>query len=132
MLTAGNRQNHRCRGTHRPIECVVGRGVAGVQADDEIDALELLVARDVAHLETKPVRAERAGERLTMVDDLGLQVEADDLDLAVVHSGQQVVQCEGEVRLAGAEVDDPQRPDGSDGSTSSTSSRKRFTCRNLS
>ena len=108
VLTAGNRENHRRPGTHRPIECVVGRGVAGVQADDEIDAGELLVARDVAHLETKPVGAERAGERLTMVDDLGLQVEADDVDLAVVHGRQQVVQCEGEVRLAGAEVDDPQ------------------------
>ena len=68
-----------------------------------------------------------------MIDDIGLEVEPDDLDVPLVHDREQVVEREGEIRLAGAEVDDAERSSaGSAGSTSSTSSRKRFTWRNLS
>ncbi len=44
-----------------------------------------------------------------MLDDIGLEVEPDDLDVPLVHDREQVVEREGEIRLAGAEVDDAER-----------------------
>ena len=109
MLAARHGEDHRRICTNGAVEGVVGGGVAGMEADDEVDALERGVPGDVAHLEAEPVGTERAGERLAVVDDVGLEVEPDDLDLAPVDDREQVVEREGQVRLAGAEVDDAER-----------------------
>ena len=109
MLAARHREDHRRTGANGAVEGVVGGGVAGVEADDEVDAVERVVAGDVADLEPEAVGAERAGERLAVVDHIRLEVEPDDLDLAPMDDRQQVVEREREVRLAGAEVDDAER-----------------------
>ena len=133
VLAARHREDHRGAGAHGAVEGVVGGGIAGVEADDEVDPLERGVAGDVADLEPEAVGAERAGERLAVLDDIGLEVETDDLDLAPMDGRQQVVEREREIRLAGPEVDDAKRASaGRAGSTSSTSSRNLFTWRNLS
>ena len=85
VLAAGHREDDRRARPDGAIERIVGGRVAGVQADDEIDARERLVPGDVADLETEAVGAERSGQRLAVIDDLGLEVEPDDLDLAAVH-----------------------------------------------
>ena len=112
MLAARHREDDRRPGPHRAIERIVGGGVAGVEADDEVDARERLVAGDVADLETEAVGPERSCQRLAVSDDLGLEVEPDDLDLAAVHDREQMMQRERQIRLARAEVDDPQRAGG--------------------
>ena len=76
MLAARHGQDHLRLGTNRAVERGVGRRVAGVQADDEIDAGEVGLG-DVAELEAQAVRAEPAGERLALRDDVRLQVEAE-------------------------------------------------------
>ena len=109
VLAARHGEDHRGAGTNGAVEGVVGGGIAGMEADDEVDALERGVPRDVAHLEPEAVGAERAGERLTVIHDIGLEVETDDLDLALMDDREQIMEREGQVRLAGAEVDDAER-----------------------
>ena len=95
--------------TNGTLERGVRRGVAGVEADDEIDAVEVRV-RDVAELEAEPVGVEAAGERLALGDDVRLHVEAEHVDLASVDAREQVVEGERQVRATGAEVDHPHAP----------------------
>ena len=66
VLAAGHGEDHRRTGAHGAIERVVGRGVAGVQADDEIDAGERVVPGDVADLEAQAVGAEPPRQRLAV------------------------------------------------------------------
>ena len=84
MLAARHREDHRRVRPNGPVERGVGGRVAGVKADDEVDALERGIPADVAHLEAEPVGVERAGERLAVIDDIRLEIEADDLGLAPV------------------------------------------------
>ena len=109
MLAARHREDHRRAGANGAVEGVVGGGIAGVEADDEVDSLERGVPGDVADLEPEAVGAERAGERLAVVHHIRLEVETDDLDLAPMDGREQVVEREGQIRLAGAEVDDAER-----------------------
>ena len=51
VLAAGHSEDYRRADTHSAIERVVGCGVTGVQADDEVDAGERLIPTDVTHLE---------------------------------------------------------------------------------
>ena len=132
VLAAGYGEDHGAAGANGTVESDVGRRVTGVQADDEIDTGECVVAGDVADFEPKPVRAELPGQRLAVIDDIGLEVEPDDLDVPIVKCSEEMMERKREVGLARAEIDDPDGPAGRDGRTSSTSSRKRFTCRNLS
>ena len=108
MLAARDGEDHRRAGPNGPVERDVGRGVAGVQADDEIDAVERVVAGDVADLEAKAFGAELSGQRLAAIDHVRLEVEPDDLDLATVHGREEMMEREREIGLARAEVDDPQ------------------------
>ena len=62
----GHGEDHGHAGADRAIERVVRRGVAGVQADDEIDTGERVVPGDVADLEAQPFGAEASGERLAV------------------------------------------------------------------
>ena len=109
VLAARHGEDHRRTGTNGAVEGVVGGGIAGMEADDEVDSLERRVPRDVAHLEPEAVGAERAGERLAVIHHVSLEVETDDLDLALMDDREQIVEREGQVRLAGAEVDDAER-----------------------
>ena len=131
VLAAWNREDRGGLPAHRPRERGVRRRVAGVQADDEVGALESGVTGDVAHLEPQPLGPELPRRRLAPRDDVLLEVEPDDLDVPSVHDAEEVMESEGQVRLAGAEVDTRRRPSGSAGRTSPTSSRKRLTWRNL-
>ena len=69
VLAARHGEDHRRTGPHGAVERVVGGGVAGVQADDEVDAGERLVPGDVADLEAQARRrraaapAPRSGRR---------------------------------------------------------------------
>ena len=108
MLATGHRENHRSTGANRPIEGVVCRRVARVEADDEVNTGERQIAGDVADLEAQPSGVELAGERLAVLDDIGLEIEADDLHLARVDDREEMVEGECQVRLARTEVDDPQ------------------------
>ena len=82
VLAARHGEDHRGAGANGAVEGVVGGGIAGVEADDEVDPLERGVAGDVADLEPEAVGAERAGERLAVIHHIRLEVETDDLDLA--------------------------------------------------
>ena len=66
-------------------------------------------ARDVAALEAEAGRARALRQCCARRDHVLLQVEPDDLDLAPAQHGEQVMDREGQVRLAAAEVDDAQR-----------------------
>ena len=81
-----------------------------MEADDEVDLLARVEAGDVTLLEAETLRAEAGCERRARVDHVLLEIEPDDLHLAAAQLGQQVVDREGEVRLAAAEVDDAERP----------------------
>ena len=91
---------------------LVSGGVAGVKADDDVDLLARVEAGDVPLLEAETLRAEAGRERRARVDHVVLEVESDDLHLTAAELGQQVVNREGEIRLAAAEVDDAERPIG--------------------
>ena len=81
--------------------------VSRVQGDHEVDIGEIRLG-DVAELEAQALGTEAPGELLALRDDVRLQVEPEHVDLASVHARQQVVEREGEVGPARAEVDDPE------------------------
>ena len=112
VLAARHGEDDRRPCPDRTIERIVGGRVAGMQADDEIDAPERLVTGDVADLEAEAGGAKRSRQRLTVTDDLGLEVQPDDLGLASVDDREQMMQRKREIGLARAEVDDPQRSGG--------------------
>ena len=80
-----------------------------MQRDDDIGRLAL-EQRNVADLEPQPVVPELRRKRPAACDHVLLQVEPDDLDVKAALDSEQVVEREGQVRLAGAEVDDPHGP----------------------
>ena len=94
----------------RLCQRVVGCGIAGVQADDEVDLLARVVAADLAPLEAQARCPRTRRERRTGGDHVLLQVEAHDVHRAAAELRQQMMDREGEVRLAAAEVDDAQGP----------------------
>ena len=81
----GHGEDHARSRADGPVERRVGRGVARVQADDEVDSVEPVVAGDLPHLESQPVCSELPGERLAVGDDVRLEVEPDEVDLHAVH-----------------------------------------------
>jgi hypothetical protein len=114
VLATRHGKDHARACAHRPLERDVGGGVARVQADDQVDAVQVRVG-DVADLETKPARPETPREPLALLDDVRLQVESEHVDVAPVNSRQEVVESERQVRPSRAEVDDPQPPVGKKG-----------------
>ena len=93
----------------RARERRVGGGVARMQRYDHVGALAL-EERDVADFEAQALVPKSLRERLATLDHVLLQVEPDDLDVKAALDSEQVVEREGQVRLAGAEVDDPHGP----------------------
>ena len=83
VLAARHGEDHRGTGPNGAVEGVVGCGIAGMEADDEVDTVERRVPCDVADLEPQAVGAERAGERLAVLHHISLEIETDDLDLAL-------------------------------------------------
>ena len=65
-----------------------------VQADDEVDPVERVVAGDVPDGEPQSVCAEAPGQRLAVRDHVLLQVEPDEVDIAPVHGREQVMERE--------------------------------------
>src|SRR5262249_48312374 len=108
VLAAGYGEDHRRSPANGSRERGIGRRVARMEGDDEVGSAAL-VAADVAYFETQAVSAEAGRRRRTRLDDVFFEIQPDDLGLTAVDDGQQVVQREREVRLARAEVDDPQR-----------------------
>ena len=106
VLAARHGEDDGNLGPHGTIEHVVRGRVAGVEADDEIGAGQRLVAGDVPDLEAQALGTDAPRELLTVVDDVGLQVEPDDLDLTPVDVREEVVERERQVRPPGPEVDD--------------------------
>ena len=107
MLAARDGENGCGAGPHCPLERGIGRGVTGVEADDEIDAVEIGVG-DVAEREAEPGRVEPSREGLALLDHLRLEVQPEQVDLAPVDAREQVVERKGQVRATRAEVDDPE------------------------
>ena len=85
VLAAGHGEDDGCARTDGPVESGIGGRVARVEADDEIDALERVVAGDVPDFEAEALAAELPRERLALGHDVGLEVEPDDVDLEAVH-----------------------------------------------
>ena len=106
MLAARNGKDDGNLGPHGTVEHVVRGRVAGVEADDEIRAGQRLVPGDVPDLEAQALGTDAPRELLTVGDDVGLQVETDDLDLTPVDVREEVVERERQVRPPGPEVDD--------------------------
>ena len=112
LLAAGNGQDHVRLPANRLCKRLVGGGVAGVEADDEVDLLTRVEAGDVPLLEAETLRPGAGCERRARVDHVVLEVEPHDLHLTAAQLGQQMVDREGEIRLAAAEVDHAERPIG--------------------
>ena len=133
VLAARHGEDHRRPGPYRAIERVVGGGVAGVQADDEVDARERLVAGDVADLEPEAVgrRAFAPAPRSRATTSALRSSPTISTSRPCTTASRW---CSANVRYDLPEPKSTIRsgPAGSAGSTSSTSSRKRLTCRNLS
>ena len=111
MLAAGGEHDRAGVELDSGRDRLVGGGVAGVQADEQVDRLLACacVLEDRGGLEARALVAELGRDRPDALDDLGIGVDAHELDLAPATLRVQV-EREAHVRLAAARVDDPERP----------------------
>ena len=107
------------RGEHQPGlpldgpgQGLVGRGVAGVQGEDDVGRLGQRGAVDRADHELRaapePV-AQLARDPFVVLARLLAHVDADQPDRQAAHVAEELQRREAEVAVAAAEVDDPQR-----------------------
>ena len=80
VLAARHGEDDAGAAAHGAVERRVRRGVAGVEADDEIDVVEVGLC-DVADLERQPCRVQASCERFALGHDVGLDVEPEEIDL---------------------------------------------------
>ena len=84
----------------------VGRRIAGVEREDEMNVFAGIVARNVAREELEPRKAEGAGGAVAVVDDVGFEVNARHANGATENVRKIVINGEREVTFAATEVAD--------------------------
>ena len=95
-------------GAQAEVERVVGRRVAGVQGDHDVDRFGREAAQVALH-EAQALASRSLGGAVAQLDQVGAQLDAGDLRRHAEAAAQVLVHGEGEVALAAAEVDDAQR-----------------------
>ena len=113
LVAAGRAQDDLRAGADAAVHRVVGGDVAGVQRDHHVDRPRREAAH-VAELEGQAaaglvLQAEAARGAVAELDHVGLQVDAGHPGLAAQRLGQVGMDREGQVALAGAEVQHLQR-----------------------
>ena len=108
MLTAGNAENDPCVPGNGVDESVVGGGVAGVERYDHIGVVAGVVG-NISAQEIQTFVAEILSDLAAKGDDVGLEVETDDLDGKLLLQAQLIIEGKGQVSLAAAKINDAQR-----------------------
>lgn len=109
MVTAGRGQNdfrppRHCLGKHE-----IGRRVAGVQGNNQMHVFFRIVFPDVAVPERQSVKVQFFCYVVAVCDDIRLEIDARHADLASSDVREIVVDREGEIAFAAAEVADAER-----------------------
>lgn len=110
MLAAGNSEQDMAVPADGLDNGGIGCHIAGVQSDHHIDGLAGYIALNIAGEEGEAVIAQIPGHLFTEADDIVLEVQTDDLDIEPQLPHQIVIQSEGEIALAAAEVHDVDAP----------------------
>ena len=111
LVTAGRADKHLRAGAQAEVDGVVGRRVAGVQRDHDVDRFRFETAQVALH-KTQPFAARAFSGAVAEIDEIGAQFDARDLGRDAEAPAQMLVHGKGEIALAAAEVDDANRSAG--------------------
>ena len=109
VVAAGRGEHQLGPPADRPRQRLVGRGVAGVQGEHDLGRRVELDAADGADHELAPSTPSSRGDRAVVLARLLLDVDAGQPHRQLADPGQVALGGEGQVGVAAAEVDDPQR-----------------------
>ena len=108
LVAARRTDDHRRAAAQAEVDRVVGRGVAGVQRDHHVDRLNGTAAH-IAFVEAQAGQPQPVHHRVAQLHHVGPQLDADHLRIDARLPAQVIVNREGQVALAGAEIDHADR-----------------------
>ena len=108
VLAARHGEDHAGAAAHGPIECRVRRGVAGVEADDEIDVVEIAPPRCRRPRSERPAASRRRASASQSATTSGLTSSPRRLTCRPWPADEEVVERERQVGASRSEVDDAQ------------------------
>lgn len=107
MLAAGHGEDAPDAAVHSVSKGIVRGGIAGVERHDHVDMrIGKRVPRHVRDLEAQPVIAVARGDLIAALDDVGLEIVADDAGAHAFFDGEIIIKNKCQVRLAAAEIKD--------------------------
>ena len=106
MLAAGNGEDLLRIPFDRVVQGVVCSGIAGMKGNNHIHVVIRGVIGDIADLKPEGGVAVLLSGLVALLNDVRFQVQADDVHGQVPDLREIVIENEGEVGLAAAEVDD--------------------------
>ena len=107
MLAAGHGEDATDTAVHGIGKGIVRGGIAGVERHDHVDVrIGKCVPRHVRDLEAQPVIAVARGDLIAALDNVGLEIVADDAGAHTFFDGKVIIENKSQVRLAAAEIKD--------------------------
>ena len=107
MLAAGHGENAPDAAVHSVGKGVVRSRVAGVERHDHVNMrIGKRIPRHIRDLKMQPVIAVARGNLIAALDDVGLEIIADDAGAHAFLDGKVIIKNKSQVRFAAAEIKD--------------------------
>ena len=105
MLTAGCRKDQLRTGFNAERHRIIGRGIAGVQRDDDIDGLRgrLVCFRRLKREAGEP---EFACQSVAKLDEIAAHLDAGHAAFTLQRRCEMIVERKRQIAFAGADIDD--------------------------